>query len=61
MAGHVNPRASISAGPDGVTFTFAADRPLRDVAVAGTFNSWRGDASPLRRVDAGRWQTTLPV
>jgi glycosidase len=49
------------ASPDGVTFTFAAGRPLRSVAVAGTFNSWRGDASPLQRIDAGRWQTTLPV
>jgi len=47
--------------PDGITFTFAAERPLRRVAVAGTFNSWRGEVSPLQRIDAGRWQTTLPV
>jgi len=47
--------------PDGITFTFAAERSLRRVAVAGTFNSWRGDFSPLQRIDAARWQTTLPV
>lgn len=49
------------AGPGGVTFTFAADRPLRSVAVAGTFNSWRGDAHPLRPDGPGRWRTTVPV
>ncbi len=38
-----------------------AERPLRSVAVAGTFNSWRGEVSPLKRIDAGRWQTTLPI
>jgi len=48
-------------GPDGITFTFVAERPLRSVAVAGTFNSWRGEVSPLQRIDAGRWQTTLPI
>jgi len=49
------------ASPDGVTFTFAAGRPLRSVAVAGTFTSWRGDWSLLRPVGAGRWQSTLPI
>lgn len=47
--------------PGEVTFTLATDRPLRSVAVAGTFNSWRGDQAPLQPIDAGRWQTTLPV
>jgi hypothetical protein len=61
MAEHGNPCAIIATGPNEVTFTFAADRLLGSVAVAGTFNSWRGDASPLRQGDAGRWQTTLPV
>lgn len=42
MADHVNLRAIIATGPDEVTFTFAAERPLRSVAVAGTFNSWLG-------------------
>lgn len=60
MADHVDLRAIIATGPDEVTFTFTAERPLRSVAVAGTFHSWRGDASPLRQVDAGRWQIILP-
>jgi 1,4-alpha-glucan branching enzyme len=61
MAEHVNLRAIIATGPNEVTFSFVANRPLRSVAVGGTFNSWRGDASPLRQVDAGRWQIILPV
>jgi len=48
-------------GPDGITFTFVTERLTRRVAVAGTFNSWRGEVSPLQRIDAGRWQTTLPI
>ena len=61
MADHVNVHAIIATGPGEVTFTFVAERPLRGVAVAGTFNSWRGDATPLQRIDADRWQTTLPI
>lgn len=61
MAEHVNLCAIIATGPNEVTFSFVANRPLRSVAVAGTFNSWRGDASPLRQGDAGRWQVILPV
>lgn len=61
MAEHIDRRAIIARGPGEVTFTFETERPLRSVAVAGTFNSWRGDWSPLRQSDTGRWQTTLPI
>jgi glycosidase len=34
---------------------------VETVAVAGTFNSWVGDAAPLTRVGAATWQTTVPA
>lgn len=44
------------------TFVFQADKPLRSVAVAGTFNNWNKGANPMK-VDAdGRtWRLTLPL
>lgn len=50
-----------ASDPRGVTFTFAPDRPRRSVAVAGTFNSWRGEQTPLQQLDTGHWQVTLPI
>ncbi len=63
MMDDTTPQIDLSpqAGPGGITFTFVAERPLRSVAVAGTFNSWRNDWNPLRRVSADRWQTTMPI
>jgi hypothetical protein len=49
------------AAPGGVRFTFDAAPGTRSVALAGTFNSWVGDACMLDRVSATRWQTVLPV
>ena len=31
------------------------------VFVAGTFNDWRAEATPLRRQADGHWRTTLPL
>jgi hypothetical protein len=33
----------------------------RDVRVAGDFNGWRPDATPLARDGEGRWQVEVPV
>jgi 1,4-alpha-glucan branching enzyme len=49
------------AAPGGVRFTFDAAPGTRSVALAGTFNSWVGDACMLDRVSSTRWQTVLPV
>jgi glycosidase len=49
-------------GAEGVRFIFDAATPdLRSVALAGTFNSWVGDACMLERVTPTRWQCTLPI
>lgn len=45
----------------GVRFIYDAAPGVRSVALAGTFNSWVGDACMLERVSATRWQATLPV
>ena len=41
MMDDTTPQIDLSpqAGPGGITVTFVAERPLRSVAVAGTFNS----------------------
>ena len=31
------------------------------VSVAGTFNEWRPEATPLRRQSDGDWRATLPL
>lgn len=31
------------------------------VFVAGTFNDWRSEATPLKRQPDGHWRTTLPL
>ncbi len=33
----------------------------RKVHVAGTFNDWRPEASPLKRDRSGKWKVTLPL
>ena len=41
------------------TFVLNADRPLKSVTVAGTFNGWNNSANPLTSSGAGQWKTTL--
>ena len=43
----------------GIRFTFEGRPGIDSVAVAGTFNSWVGDAAPLTRVGATTWQGTV--
>lgn len=49
------------AVPGGVRFMLDAAPDTRGVALAGTFNSWVGDACLLERVSPTRWQATLPL
>jgi 1,4-alpha-glucan branching enzyme len=39
-----------------------SDAVAESVAIAGTFNDWRPDATPMVRLEPGRWikQLTLP-
>ncbi|WP_342117840.1 alpha-amylase family glycosyl hydrolase [Pseudoduganella sp. OTU4001] len=50
-----------TATPAGVRFVFDAAPDARTVALAGTFNSWVGDACMMERVTPTRWQVTLPI
>ena len=45
----------------GIRFTFDGGSAVDSVAVAGTFNSWVGDAAPLTRVGASTWQGTVAM
>lgn len=47
--------------PGGVRFVYDAAPDARSVALAGTFNSWVGDACMMERVTPTRWQVTLPI
>lgn len=49
------------AVPGGVRFVFDAAPGTRSVALAGTFNSWVGDACMMEAVSGTRWQATLPI
>lgn len=43
-------------------FLYESRRELTNVSVAGSFNGWNKDASPMRRVfGTERWVTTLPI
>jgi glycosidase len=49
-----------ASGLKKVTFTFAPHRHYDRVFLAGTFNGWSTDATPMRR-DTGRFEVTLPL
>ena len=43
-------------------FVFKADKPLKSVAVAGTFNGWNKNANALKAdADGKTWRLTLPL
>lgn len=45
-----------------VEVTFALVQPeARQVLLGGTFNNWSAEATPLDRLDDGRWQTRLTL
>lgn len=56
-----DPALQPCATPGGVRFVFDAAPQVRSVALAGTFNSWVGDACMMERVSPTRWQVTLPI
>jgi glycosidase len=44
------------------SFVYAADKPLKSVHVAGTFNNWDKGASPMRAdADGKTWRLELPL
>ena len=44
------------------TFTYVADKTLKSVNLAGTFNNWNASATPMKVGADGRtWTTTLPL
>ena len=52
------------AGADGrwqVTLTLLADEPARSVHLAGSFNDWSREATPLARGADGRWRVEVPL
>jgi glycosidase len=55
QAAQLRPHAS----GDGIRFTFQGPEGIHSVAVAGTFNSWSGDAALLDRIGATTWQATV--
>ncbi|MCK7598610.1 alpha-amylase family glycosyl hydrolase [Microbulbifer sp. CAU 1566] len=58
---HADPSLLPRAVSGGVRFIYDAAPGVSTVALAGTFNSWVGDACMLERVSVTRWQTTLPI
>lgn len=56
-----DPALQPAATPDGVRFVYDAAPGARSVALAGTFNSWAGDACMMQRVSPTRWQVALPL
>jgi glycosidase len=43
-------------------FVFTSDKKLKSVAVAGTFNNWNKDASPMKAdADGTTWRLSLPI
>ncbi|MBX3096669.1 MAG: alpha-glucosidase C-terminal domain-containing protein [Fimbriimonadaceae bacterium] len=54
--------AVVQSGPQVAhTFTYVAETSHRSVSVAGTFNGWNKDASPLTTQDGRTWVATVNV
>jgi hypothetical protein len=54
-------RASLPAQARRVAHLVLEAPSARAVAVAGDFNGWRPEASPLHRGEDGRWSVEIPV
>jgi len=46
---------------EGVVHFFCYAPDAQSVFVAGTFNDWQPDATPMVRDDEGEWETSLPL
>ena len=53
-------RRETSAAAQTHTFDYA-DAAARSVGVAGSFNDWRPDATPMQRADNGHWSVTVEL
>jgi len=48
--------------PQKVNVTFVLLEPgAKQVFLCGEFNGWASDATPMKRDDAGHWETTLAL
>ncbi len=54
------PRISQDASLQAVYFEYT-DPSARSVAIAGTFNDWRPQVTPMVNMGAGRWRKVLMV
>jgi glycosidase len=61
IAHDADPRCLPRQEDGAVRFDFDSAAPVRSVALAGTFNSWVGDACMLERVSPTRWTCALPL
>lgn len=60
--GRSRPDAATSTSPGLVTVRFVLSAPeAHDVGVAGTFNQWDANATPLVRTGAGVWTATISL
>ncbi len=48
------------AAPHAYTFGYT-DASARSVGVAGSFNDWRPQATPMRRTDDGSWSVSVEL
>jgi cyclomaltodextrinase / maltogenic alpha-amylase / neopullulanase len=58
------PSVEVRQRPDGrwdARFAFAPESPAQSVSLAGSFNGWSRDATPLRRGSDGVWTATVVV
>ncbi len=61
----VQSSAQVASKPDVAgqhTFVFVSDKPLKSVAVAGSFNNWNTSANPMKAdADGKTWRLSLPL
>jgi hypothetical protein len=62
LAGRLAPRAPAPAAGEPVVALLRLEAPqARSVQVAGDFNGWRPEATPLRRGEGGIWGARVPL
>ena len=55
-------KAPAPAAPQTVKVTFVLlDLDAKQVSLSGDFNGWASDATPMKRDDAGHWETTIAL
>lgn len=62
LAAAIPLRQAETAQPEKYTFVYVSDHPLKSVSVAGTFNNWDRNASPMHAdADGKTWRIELPL